>query len=382
MVHFLSAILTTVRRLLGSAYRSGLGLILGTLLSIVLIGAAGYAWLEGWSFLDALYATVITVTTVGYGDLTPRTPAGRIFAIFFTIIAIGLVSYAISALAATVIQFKQTKTARLMRKRRMKGIADLKDHIIVCGGNVLAHRIANEFYRRDADFIFIEPDEDVLKWALLWMHEGYVEKRMRHYASFEEIDLETDEQRSIAELADEMGVLYLLEDPTDEKQLGRAGLGRAAGLIAAQEDDRDNIAIVLSARDMIKKLDNPSLRIIARVSHEMNMRRLYLDGPDKVVAPNFVGGFQMATYMLDPVVGEFWDQMLYERDQLMRFINVRAADRPAWVGQPVQALNRPNARLVVAIKRADQYIYAPSPDEVIKPEDIIVIIGSARAVET
>jgi voltage-gated potassium channel len=263
----------------------------------------------------------------------------------------------------------------------MKGIAELKDHIIVCGGNVLAHRITNEFYQRDTPFIFVEKDEAVLKWALLWMHTGYVEKRMRHYESFEEIDLEAEEQRGIADLADEMGVLYLLEDPTDESQLRRAGLGRAAGLIAALEDDRDNIAIVLSARDMIKKLDNPNLRLIARVSDEANMRRLYLAGADKVIAPNFVGGFQIATHMLDPVVGEFWDQMLYEQDHLMRFKNVRTADRPAWVGQTVQALNRPNEQLVVAIKRAERYIYAPGPEEVIAAGDTVVVIGSARTTE-
>ncbi|MCP5095795.1 MAG: potassium channel protein [Chloroflexi bacterium] len=357
-----------------NVFHTSLGLALLPILLLVAVGTAVYAKLENWSILEALYATIITVTTVGYGDFSPQTPWGRVFAIFFTITAIGLASYAISTLAAVVIEYETTRVQRTIQERRMKKISELHNHTIVCGGNVLAHRVTNEFLRRDEPFIIIEQNEETLKWALLWMHEGYLEKRMHQFRTLDEVDYEIEEQKSLDELADEMGLVYLLEDPTDEQHLRRAGLERAHGVVAAMEDDRDNMAIVLSARDMASRLENPNLRIVARVHNEMNKRRMYLAGADKVVSSNFVGGFQIATHMLTPVVGEFWDTMLFQADnELIRFVDVRVADMPEWSGKTVGHL-REQDRLVIAIKRNGRFLYAPISEEKLLNEDILITV--------
>lgn len=375
MISFTLTLFLTMRALFKAMARSGIAVLLVPLATLLTVGTLAYRWLEGWTLLEALYATVITITTVGYGDFTPQTTGGRIFAIFFTMTAIGLAGYSISALAATVIAFEATKRQRLMEDRRMSRMAGLKGHTIICGGTTAGHRVANEFYRRKRPFVLLESNEAQLKQALLWLHEGYIHKRRLSYEHVDEVDYAAEEEKSVAELADEMGVAYLLEDPTDEQQLRRAGLARAAGLIVAMADDRDNISILLSARDIAPKVGNGRLRLLALVNETENMRRMYLAGAHKVVVPSMIGGFTIASHMLSPHLGDFWEHMVYESDQLIRFMDLALADHPGWVGKTAESL-RAQGQMVVAIRRNGRYLYAPAPDTVLEADDILITMGA------
>lgn len=342
---------------------------------LVIVGTVVYSVLEGWSILDSLYATVITMTTVGYGDLSPQTPAGRIFAIFFTLAAIGLASYAISALAAYVIEQQLAKHEQRLQERRMQQIQDLSNHIIICGGGIVGHRTANEFLRSDTPFVLIEPDEEVLRWALLWLHEGYVSKRMAIWQHLEDVEVSADEDKSVAELAAEVDIPYLMEDPTQETALRHAGIDRAHGIITAMEDDRDNMAIILSARDMANRLGNANLRIITRVVDEWNMRRLTLAGADKVISTNMRGGYILALQMTDPVLTEFWDSMMFDSEHMVRFTDIHVANQPDLVGMSLVDLRETFGQMVVAIKRDGGFIYAPELDTVLEHDDSVIVLG-------
>ncbi|MEZ4705877.1 MAG: NAD-binding protein [Caldilineaceae bacterium] len=375
MLPWLIAALTTLSRGVHKARRSGLLPLLTPFLLLIAIGTLAYARLESWSLLDALYATIITMTTVGYGDLSPQSAAGRVFAIFFTLFAIGLAGYALSTAAAIVFEGHQAKMALKRLEQRMQQIAALSGHVIVCGGGILANRAAGEFRRRNVPFVILETDEAKLKRTLLWLHGPYVEKRQRHYATLDEVDLTVEERMTVQELADETGILYMLEDPADEQQLRAAGVHRAYGVVAAMEDDRDNTTIILSACDMARRLGNPKLRIVASARDEMNMHTLYLAGADRVISPNIMGGFSMATQMLDHDTAELWDQMLFQQNEQMRFGDLRVADYPALIGQSTEEVRRTLAQLVLAIRRDGQFLYTPEPTEIVQAGDTLIVMG-------
>jgi len=375
MLTWLIATITSLSQSVQQVRRSSLLPLIAPFLLLIAVGTLVYARLESWTLLDALYATIITITTVGYGDLSPQTATGRVFAIFFTLFAIGLAGYALSTAAAIVFEGHNAKMALKRLENRMKKISALSNHVIVCGGGILANRTAGEFKRRSVPFVIIEADEAKLKRTMLWLHVPYVEKRQRHYATLAEVDLSVEERKTVQELAEETGILYMLEDPTDEQQLRAAGVNRAYGVVAAMDDDRDNTTIILSARDMARRLGNTQLRIVASARDELNMHTLYLAGADRVISPNMIGGFSVASQMLDHDMAELWDQMLYQSTEQMRFGDLKAVDYPDLIGKTTDDVRRTLAQLVIAIRRDGKFLYTPEPTEIVRPDDILIVMG-------
>lgn len=376
MIQFIVSLLNSAKKGLIQLRRSSLLPLVIPFVLLIVLGTFAYAQLEGWTLVESLYATIITITTVGYGDLSPQTNAGRIFAIFFTLVAIGLAGYAISSVVAELFERQQEKSERKKYRSRMNAIAQLSDHVIVCGATIMGNRAAGEFKRRNRPFVLIDADEARLKRSLLWMNESYVTKRQKHFASLEEVDWSVEEQMSIDELAQESNVLYLLEDPSEKQQLIAAGASRAYGVVAAMDDDRNNTTIILNAKDIAKRLDNLTMRIVASAKDELNMHTLYLAGADRVISPNLMGGFTLASNMLDHDAAEFWDKMLFQQDQNMRFGDMHTRDHPEIVGWTVDGLREKLSQLVVAIRRGDEYLYTPAPEIAIQDDDILIVVGN------
>lgn len=365
------------RRVIRQVARSDIFTVVSLTAILILVGMLAFARLEGWSWLDALYATIITMTTVGYGDLSPVTDNGRIFAIFFAFIAIGVAGYAISTFAAYLIESRVEKKAKYLRKRRMKRIENLENHYILCGANYVGKRIAEEFYQMKVPFIVIDADEARLHKVLLFSHPEYFEQKIQSYMDIVDVDLSHYENRTLAQLGEMMNMPYIMDDPTDDNVLVRAGIGRAAGLIAAMEDDRDNLAIVVGARALAKRFGNEDLRVMARSEDGRLMRKLILSGADDVRIPSMMSGLEMATHMMYPEIGNWWYSMmgLFNKTDTATIQQMLIADKPEFIGKTVADLHQQNSIMALAVKRNGSFLSPPPADLSLQKDDIIITLS-------
>jgi voltage-gated potassium channel len=324
-----------------SRYQSRLLYALVLLLVVLVVGTAGYELIEGWGILDSLYMTVITMATIGYGETHPLTDGGRVFTIGLIIISIGTAGYAVSTLAAFVLE---GEFYRLLQERRMdQRIAKLSDHVILCGGGRTGRYIADEFFRTGTPFVLVEQNAEILQNTL--------------------------------QIGD---IPYLHADATQDDTLRTAGIERARGLVAALGEDKDNLFVVLSARAL-----NARLRIIARVSDDANGGKLRIAGADEVVSPNAIGGLRMASIMLRPTVVSFLDEMLRVPGQTLRVDEVHIDKIPRFVGKTVGEadIGRRTGMLVMAIKSPQSgYQFNPGASTILKPGDILIVVGTREQI--
>ncbi|UCC50130.1 MAG: potassium channel protein [Anaerolineaceae bacterium] len=338
--------------------------------------------LEGWGRRDALYMTIITVTTVGYGDLSPQTENGRTVAIFFTLFAIGIAGYAISSFAAYLIESRAARKVRFLRRRRMKRIDALHNHYILCGADLVGLRIAEEFQLSNVPYIIIEPDEEKLKTALLYSHPDYFQQKVQSFVDFDDIDLSEYEERTVAELADMLNTPYILDNPIDDAALVKAGIGRAVGLIAAMPDERDNLSIVVGARALAKRNDNEKLRIMARVENSHHARKMYLAGADFVRVPALSTGLEMAMHMMHPELGNWWYTMMgVDRASApQQFHQIELSSKADWVDKTVADLHRLEQVITLAVKRDGEFISPPPAELALQSTDILITLSSKDGV--
>jgi voltage-gated potassium channel len=334
---------TLARPLARRAARTPFRRFYALLLIVVVMGGGtlGYAVIEGWDILDALYMTIITMATIGYGETHPLSDGGRVFTIGLIIVSIGTAGYAVSTVAAFIVE---GEFYRIIRERRMdQRIAQLTHHVIVCGGGRTGKYIADEFYRTQTPFVLIEQDEEVLRSAL-----------------------------QIGDFP------YLQGDATDDETLRLAGIERAKGLVAALGEDKDNVFITLSARAL-----NPTLRVIARVNDDANASKLLKAGADEVVSPNRIGGLRMASIMIRPAVVTFLDEMLRVPGQTLRVDEAHIDQAPGLIGKTLgQAdIGRRTGMLVMAIKSPDSgYRFNPGANTVLKTGDILIVVGTREQI--
>lgn len=322
-------------------------------------GTVGFVYLEEWDIEQALYATVITMTTVGYGDLTPTNSTSRFFAIGLSLVAVGIAGYAFSSVAAFIVE---TNIGRLLRGQRVyKLISRLNHHIILCGAGRVGRQIAIELYKTRTPFVLIEQDPVVLDSLLR-----------------------------------EIEIPYLEGNATLERVLTLAGIERASGLVTTFKDDKANAFVVLTARETAKKLDNPHLRITTRVNDEKQTKKLQRAGANITISPKAVGGRRMAGMMLSPKAFTFLDEMVQaeqQTGQTLRLEEVYAGriNHPLLLEQietdqlTVALIGQHTGLLVVAIKRfyPDQqptydYLYTPRGDTKIEREDLLIVLGTPQ----
>lgn len=312
-------------------------LILSFLLTlfIIFIGTTGYVLIEHWNILDALYMTVITLTTVGYGEVHDVSKMGRIFTIFLVFFGFGFIIY----VAGAVVQFMVEGRIRAILGRKIldRKINRLKNHYIVCGygriGRVLCKRLIIE----PIDLVVVESNEDLVP------------------------------------VMEEDNVLYVFGDAADETNLLKAGIKRAKGLVAVLATDADNVFLVLTARQI-----SPDLNIIARAGQEKSKAKLLAAGANTVESPYDKGAISMAQRIIRPTVTSFLDFAFAHKrkDIQMEEIPVSASSNLVNIMLKDSGIRQNYNLILIAIKKPDgSMLFNPSFETKIQPDDTVIAVG-------
>ena len=312
------------------------------LLSLVAIGGtAGYRIIEGWSFWDAFFMTVTTVTTVGYREIHPLSFAGQIFTVLLILGGVGTAFYTVTLLATLVVEgglhrhFEQRRFSRMLEQ--------MSDHFILCGHGRIGTIIAAELHGQGIPFVIIEKDE----------------ARVRQVR--------------------DRGWVALAADASQEHVLKEAGIDRARGLIAAVGTDAENVYTVLTARVM-----NPDLFIIARVESDDAEHKLKRAGADRVISPYHIGASHIVQTALRPAVVDFVQLATSSEHLDLSMEQVHVRDESALVGQTLVAAGicQKFGVIIVGIKRSGGTMeFNPMPEAVINAGDELVVLGRPQDVK-
>src|SRR3982751_5495781 len=311
--------------------RARIRLVFLAVLGAMALGTLVFHVLEGWSILDSLYVTAQTVTTVGFGDLAPRTFSGRIFATVFMMIGVGIVLYALTSTVQSIVHSELFSAYGRSRK-----MSKLRDHFIICGAGRVGSHLMRSLGPAEGAFIVIESDP-----------------------------------RKVEELID-LGIPVLVRDATLEESLREAGVEHARGLAPCLPDDADNVYVVLTARDL-----NPKLHIVARAAEEQAESKLVRAGANRVVAPTIIGGHRMAMALTKPAVGDFLDSVT-ANDRELGFEQLEVEPFSSLVGRKLsETVIRSELNIViVSIRRSDgKVLFNPSGEAKIEGGDMLIAIG-------
>lgn len=307
---------------------------------IIIIGAVGFRLLEGVPWLDAFYLAVQTVTTVGYGDVSPQTPVGRAFAIALMLAGVGLVLYALTVLAQAVLQSEIV--GMFDARRRMKEMRKLEGHYIVCGAGRVGRRIIRSLQREKLPYVVVEHDNNRLA------------------------ELDAD------------GWPVIVGDATLEDNLLTAGVRNACGLAACLPDDAANVYVVLTARGL-----NKDLHIVARAVEEQAEPTLIRAGANRVVAPTIIGSQSMARSLLKPAIADFMDSIVAETmDLVFEEVAIDSDSKLCNKSLKDTDLMKELNLIVVAIRKKDgEMQFQPSGSSRIEEGDLLIVIGKAESVK-
>ena len=309
---------------------------------VLLVGFVGYQVLEGFAPLDALYMTVITVTSVGYGEVVPLDSSGRIFTILLIAAGVGSATFAIASGAEFVLEGHMR---RIIERRRMdRSIEGLTGHVIICGFGRVGRRLADELRVEGVPFVIIDND-------LQRLHD-----------------------------AEERRWPFVVGDSTEESVLAEAGVGRARALVACVNSDADNVLTTLTAKGV-----RPDISVIGRAKAEENEAKFRRAGADRVIAPTTMGGRRIAQLLTRPIVAEFLEQVGGSAGLEYSFeeIPVRRASPLVGIKLSEAGMREQWGCTVLAIdhRNGEPLDTHPDDDIVLDANDVLVVIGSVADLE-
>lgn len=316
-------------------------LIWFSIISIIIIGGiTGFMIIESFRFLDALYMTVITITTIGYMEVHPLSDSGRVFSIVLIITSFSSFTYALARLTQFIASGEMADYFK--NKKIMTALEKLDGHVIICGFGRNGLQAAKTLQGHKVDFVIIDQQAERI--------ESYMPN-----------------------------MLCLVGDATDDEVLKKAGIERASSLICALPTDADNVFIVLSARSL-----NSKMRIISRASAATSIAKLKKAGANNVIMPDKIGGMHMATLVSKPDVIEFIDFLSGEAGESINIESISYEDIPVEVRDSTlkEIMEWKNTGLnCIGIKNIDgKFLINPSNDTIITPGMKILVLGSKNQI--
>ena len=302
---------------------------------VVITGTVGYMAIEGWSFIDSLYMTIITISTVGFEEVHALGTMGRAFNI---LLIIGGTSVMLYTLTSVVQYLLEGQLVNIWGRRRMKDrISKLNNHVILCGYGLVGREVARVFESESTPFVVIEADAQVVA------------------------------------LAAESNYMVIEGNATSDDVLVEAGIHRARALVAALGTDADNVYVTLSAREM-----RPDLFVVARHSAAESESKLIHAGANRTMSPYRIGGRRLAMLTLRPVVVDFVDTAMRSRSGDLILENVKLSSDSPVAGRIIQDSQQYSRGVsILAVKKKDGILLAnPSQETLLEVEDELVVIGT------
>lgn len=307
----------------------GVGLLAG----VIAIGTIGYVAIEGWAPLDALYTTMLVISTLGFADLRPVDNAGKLLTVTLIAGGVGTLYYLVGALAQTVIE---SQLDRGKRRSMDQQIMRLADHFIVCGFGRVGRETCQQLRKQGQPFLVVDADPERV------------------------------------ERIQALGYLCVVGDASDDQILQQAGIMRARALLTAVQGDAGNVYITLSARAL-----NPKLFIVARAATAEAEHKLLIAGANRVISPYIMGGRGMAATALRPAVMELMDLLVHSEE-----LDIWLEERTVTAGSPLDQVSLAVAlrttlagQHVLAIRHAGLGMRANPPDNVLlEPGDVLVLL--------
>jgi voltage-gated potassium channel len=309
---------------------------------ITVIGVLGYVLLEGWSFMDALYMTVITLTTVGYREVRDLDTTGQLWTMALLITGVGTLFYA--AVSSVELAVEGAVGGYFERRRMRARINELSGHYVLCGFGRVGHQVAREFAHDGVPFVLIDNDPRKVEECQEWGHPA------------------------------------ILGEAADDAVLEAAGVHRAKGLVAAVNSDADNVFVTLSARKM-----NPSLYIVARSSSDESGAKLEIAGADRTLSPYAVGGRRLASLATQPLIVDFLDVVTRGRKEIEFRLEEFGVPKESplanhTIGQ--LRIGEKTGAMVLAIRSSEgRFDTTPSAQDRIVPGDTLIVLGTREQVE-
>jgi len=318
-----------------------LSLAISLLIIIFLMGILGYVFIEGWTFLDALYMTVITISTVGFREVAPLSQEGKLFTLGLIVLGVGAVLFTLG----TAIEFLvEGHFTGLIEERKMKKrIGALRDHYVLCGYGRVGREVAKEFLRVGVPFLVVENNPETI--------------------------LRCREDK----------VPYIEGDASADHVLKEAGIEGAKGLVAAVDTDADNVFVALTARVL-----NPKIFIVARANFEESEEKLRKAGADRVISPTVIGGKRMASLLLKPLVCDYLDVVAHGESIEYRLEEVHIKKQSPIVNTTIgkAGIREKTGALILAIKKAKRgFDTNPPASTTLEEGDKLVVMGTREQLD-